>query len=112
MWTPTQKLILARRCLTGTAERWAKAERIFRSYDDLNITLTKEFPDTSNVKQLHEVMAARKKKKDESCYECMLIIKESGSRDKFADSLAIQYIVDGIVDYEPNKAIFLNVNVN
>lgn len=108
-WTSTQKLIVARRCLTGTAELWAKSEKVYKSYDDFKGALLKEFPDTCNAKEIHELMSARKKKKDESYYEYMLVMKELGRRGKFADYIAIQYIVDGIVDYEPNKAILYGV---
>lgn len=104
-WSPTQKLIVARRGLTGTAELWVKSEKVFKTFDDLKTALLKEFPESLNVKEIHEVMSARKKKKEESYYEYMLVMKELGKRGKFADYVAIQYIVDGIVDHEPNKAI-------
>lgn len=108
-WTPTQKLIVARRCLTGTAELWVKSEKIFKSYDDFKSALLKEFPDSINMKEIHELMSARKKRKDESYYEYMLVMKELGRRGKIPDYIAIQYIVDGVIDYECNKAILYGV---
>uniref|UniRef100_A0A2A4K4A8 CCHC-type domain-containing protein n=1 Tax=Heliothis virescens TaxID=7102 RepID=A0A2A4K4A8_HELVI len=102
-WTAQQKLIIARRSLSGTAELWLRTEKPFRTYDELKTALQKEFPDTVNTKQMHEIMSARKKRNGESYYQYMLTMKELGKRAKFPDYVAIQYIVDGITDYEQNK---------
>uniref|UniRef100_A0A2A4JEK2 Retrotransposon gag domain-containing protein n=2 Tax=Heliothis virescens TaxID=7102 RepID=A0A2A4JEK2_HELVI len=108
-WSAQQKLIIARRSLIGTAELWLKSEKAFKSYDELKTALQKEFPDTLNSKEMHEFMASRKKRKDETVYQYMLIMKELGKRAKFPDYIAIQYIIDGISDYESNKAILYGV---
>ncbi|XP_047018894.1 uncharacterized protein LOC124629526 isoform X2 [Helicoverpa zea] len=108
-WTPQQTLIVARRSLTGTAELWLKSEKAFKTYGDLKAALVKEFPDTANVKEMHELMAARKKLKGETYYQYMLHMKELARRAKFPDYIAIQYIVDGIDDYESNKVILYGV---
>lgn len=102
-WTSEQKLIIARRSLSGTAELWIRTEKPFKTYDELKTALQKEFPETINSKQMHELMCARKKRSNESYYQYMLIMKELGKRAKFPDYVAIQYIIDGIVDYEQNK---------
>lgn len=102
-WSAQQKLIIARRSLTGTAELWLRTEKPFRSYEELRNALLKEFPDSVNTKQMHEIMAARKKRNNESYYQYMLTMKELGKRAKFADYVSIQYIIDGITDYEQNK---------
>uniref|UniRef100_A0A2A4JH77 CCHC-type domain-containing protein n=1 Tax=Heliothis virescens TaxID=7102 RepID=A0A2A4JH77_HELVI len=104
-WTPQQQLIIARRSLTGTAELWLKTEKVHKTYEELRAAVLKEFPDTVSSKEMHERMAARKKRKDESYYQYMLIMKEMGKRAKFPDYVAIQYIIDGISDLETNKAI-------
>ncbi|CAG4958231.1 unnamed protein product [Colias eurytheme] len=109
-WTSQQKLIFARRSLVGTAELWLKSEKTFKSYDELKTALQKEFPDTANTKEMHEVMSSRKKQKNESYYEYMLIMKELGRRAKFPDYVSVQYIIDGISDYEPNKSILYGAN--
>ncbi|CAG4942267.1 unnamed protein product [Colias eurytheme] len=109
-WTPQQKLIFARRSLVGTAELWLKSEKTFKSYDELKTALQKEFPDTANTKEMHEVMSSRKKQKNESYYEYMLIMKELGRRAKFPDYVSVQYIIDGISDHEPNKSILYGAN--
>lgn len=108
-WTPAQKLLIARRSLVGAAALWLKSEKTFKTYDDLKKALAKEFPDHVNVKEIHEMMASRKKKKDETCYEYMLVMKELGKRGGFADYVAIQYIVDGIEDTPSNKIMLYGV---
>lgn len=102
-WTAQQKLVIARRSLTGTAALWLRSEKTFRTYDELKTGLVKEFPEILNSKQMHEVMTTRKKKSNESCYQYMLVMKELGKRAKFPDYVAVQYIIDGIPDSEINK---------
>lgn len=82
-----------------------KTEKVFKTFDDFKAALQREFPDGSNVKEIHEAMSAKKKKNDERYYEYILVMKELGERSKFADYVVIQYIIDGTVDYAPNKAI-------
>ncbi|XP_028040239.1 uncharacterized protein LOC114250529 isoform X1 [Bombyx mandarina] len=108
-WSQQQKLIIARRCLAGTAELWLKSEKTFRSYEELKVALMKEFPEVINSKQMHETMSRRKKQPNESFYQYMLVMKELGKRAKFPDYVAIQYIIDGISDYESNKLLFYGV---
>ncbi|XP_073946691.1 uncharacterized protein [Choristoneura fumiferana] len=103
--TPQQKLLIARRSLTGTAAMWLRTEKPFKTYDELKTAIHKEFPDTTNTKEIHELMARRKKRKDETCYAYMLEMKELGKRGRLADYVAIQYIIDGIVDHEANKTL-------
>ncbi|CAH2094786.1 unnamed protein product [Euphydryas editha] len=110
LWTPTQKLIMARKSLVGTAALWLRSEKAFATYDDLKTALLKEFPDVVNIKETHEIMAARKKKKDETLYQYMLHMRELGRRAKFPDYVAIQYIIDGIPDHAMNKAILYGVS--
>ncbi|CAG9099747.1 unnamed protein product [Plutella xylostella] len=108
-WSPSQKLLMARRALTGVAGLWLRSENIFKSFDELQQALLKEFPDEVNPKEIHEMMSNRKKKSTESCYEYMLVMKELGKRGGFPDYVAIQYIVDGIVDYEIHKIMLYGV---
>lgn len=108
-WTPQQKLIIARRCLSGTAELWMKTEKAFRTYEELKTAIVKEFPESVNCKKMHEIMSARKKQANETLYQYMLTMNDLGKRAKFPDYVAIQYIIDGIHDYESNKLLFYGV---
>lgn len=108
-WTERQKLVIARRSLCGTAGLWLKTEKVFKSYEELKNAVIKEFPEAINSKEMHEMMAARKKRTSESYYQYMLIMKELGKRAKFPDYVAIQYIIDGIEDSNINKMILYGV---
>ncbi|XP_028042326.1 uncharacterized protein LOC114252043, partial [Bombyx mandarina] len=107
--TPIQQLLIARRTLTSTAAAWLRTEKTFKSYDDLKAALFKEFPDVINTKEIHEMMSERKKRKDESCYDYMLEMKALGKRGRLADYVAIQYIIEGILDRETNKIMLYGV---
>lgn len=103
--TPTQTLLVARRSLAGSAALWLRSEKPFATYDSLKTALTNEFPDVINVKEIHELMSKRRLQKNETCYEYMLHMKELGKRGRLPDNVSIQYIIDGITDYESNKII-------
>lgn len=109
-WTAQQKLIIARRSLTGTAELWLRSEKIFKTYEELKAALQKEFAETVNAKEMHEFMSSRRKLPNETYYQYMLTMKELGKRAKFPDYVAIQYIIDGIIDSEVNKTILYGVS--
>lgn len=108
-WSELQRLLVARKSLKGTAELWLRTERPFKSWDELKAAMLKEFPDTVDVKAIHELMSARKKRQDEACIDYMLAMKELGKRGKMADYVAIKYVVDGIQDVETNKIMLYGV---
>ncbi|XP_026322808.1 uncharacterized protein LOC113232348 [Hyposmocoma kahamanoa] len=101
-WTAQRKLIIARKSLTGTTELWLRSEKTFKTYEDLKSALQKEFLESVNVKEMHKLMASRRKRRDETYYQYLLTMKELGKRAKFPDYVAIQYIIDGINDSEVN----------
>lgn len=108
-WTETQKLLVARRSLSGTAALWQRSEKIYKTWEDLKSAIIKEFPDTVDIKTIHELMSNRTKMPNESCIEYMLVMKELGKRGKMPAYVAIKYIVDGIQDREINKVMLYGV---
>ncbi|XP_048482726.1 uncharacterized protein LOC119693198 [Plutella xylostella] len=108
-WSPPQKLLMARRALTGVAGLWLRTENTFKTFEELQRALLEEFPYDVNPKVIHELMTNRKKKRDESCYEYMLVMKELGKRGGFEDYVTIQYIVDGIEDCVIHKVMLYGV---
>lgn len=108
-WTPLQQLLVARRALTGTAALWLRAERPFKTWEDLKAAIMKEFPDSVDMKTIHETMSTRKKHANENCLDYMLTMKELGKRGKMPDYVAIKYIIDGICDFESNKIMLYGV---
>lgn len=100
---------MARRTLTSTAATWLRSEKTFKTYEDLKTAISKEFPDSLNVKQVHEIMSTKKKSKEVSCYDYMLEMKALGKRGKLPDYVTIQYIIEGIIDNEANKIMLYGV---
>lgn len=64
-----------------------------------------------NTKQMHDIMSRRKKMSNETYYQYMLVMKyiAISKRAKLPAYVAIQYIVEGISDYESNKLLFYGV---
>ncbi|KAL0850788.1 hypothetical protein ABMA28_006717 [Loxostege sticticalis] len=108
-WSPTQRLLVARRSLTGTAALWLRSEKTHKTWDDLRTAITKEFSDTMDAKAVHEMMSSRRKKPNESCFDYMLTMKALGKRGKLPDYVAIKYIVEGIEDSEMSKMMLYGV---
>lgn len=109
-WSPTQKLLVARRSLAGTAALWLRAEeKTFKTWEELKMALAKEFPDSIDSKMIHELMSSKKKKTNEKCLDYMFAMKELGKRGKMPDYVAIRYIIDGIPDAENNKIMLYGV---
>ncbi|KAL0810481.1 hypothetical protein ABMA28_010610 [Loxostege sticticalis] len=108
-WSPTQRLLVARRSLTGTAALWLRSEKTHKTWDDLRAAITKEFSDTMDAKAVHEMMSSRRKKPNESCFDYMLTMKALGKRGKLPDYVAIKYIVEGIEDSEMSKMMLYGV---
>uniref|UniRef100_A0A2A4JCK9 CCHC-type domain-containing protein n=1 Tax=Heliothis virescens TaxID=7102 RepID=A0A2A4JCK9_HELVI len=105
------RFVSARECPPlGTSSLWLRSEKVFKSWEELKVAIGKEFPDTLDVKKIHELMSSRPKRKDETCIDYMLVMKELGKRGKIPDYLAIKYIVDGIVDDERNKIMLYGVS--
>lgn len=71
--------------------------------------MSKEFPDTVDIKAIHELMTQRKKKRDETFTDYVMVMKELGKRGTLPDYKAIKYIVDGIADDERNKIMLYGV---
>ncbi|KOB68250.1 putative blastopia polyprotein [Operophtera brumata] len=63
-WSPTQRLLVARRSLTGTAALWLRSEKTHKTWDELKQAIGREFPDTVDIKTVHELMSTRIKKQN------------------------------------------------
>ncbi|CAG9133311.1 unnamed protein product [Plutella xylostella] len=68
-WSPPQKLLIARRVLTGVAGLWLRTENKFMSFEELQRALLEEFPDKVDTKHIHELMSDRERKMAASAKE-------------------------------------------
>lgn len=104
-WTELQRVIFAKKSLTGTAKMLIESEGVMRTWQQLKTVLTKEFSDKVNSAELHEMLRKRKLAKDETVQEYYLTMKEMASRGKIEPEAFIQHVIDGISDDSSNKLI-------
>ncbi|KAG5860839.1 hypothetical protein JTB14_011168 [Gonioctena quinquepunctata] len=61
--------------------------------------------------QIHKLLMARKKRREESVQEYVLIMREIGSRANIESEVLIQYIIDGIQDDTSNKLVMYGAKI-
>lgn len=104
-WNDLQKLIFAKKSLTGLAKLFVQSEKGIKSWKILKGKLIKEFEVRVSSAQIHKMLMTRKKKYEESVQEYVLIMRELGSRGNIENEVVIQYIIDGISDDTANKIV-------
>jgi len=104
-WTEMQKLIFAKKSLTGLAKLFIQGERGVTSWKKLKEALKDEFSQKMNSAELHRLLSKRRIKKDESVQAYFLVLKEIASRGEIEDEALYQYVIDGIDDTPVNKNI-------
>ncbi|XP_048508118.1 uncharacterized protein LOC125500229 [Athalia rosae] len=104
-WTPLQTLVFAKKALEGTARLWLDGQTTFAAWHEMKRELMDEFKTKTDSKEIHEMLANRKKKDDETYQEYILQMRRLANRVELDQAVVIQYIVDGIRDYESNKVI-------
>ena len=102
-WSPLQKLLFAKKSLTGLARIFLRGERGISDWKILKSRLLSEFSTQINSAQLHELLCNRKKKREESLQEYFLVMKEIAARGSIETEALIQYIVDGIPEEASQK---------
>lgn len=80
-WTKLQKVIFAKRSL-GLAKMLIESEGVIKTWQKLKTVLEDEFADKISSAQLHEMLAKRKMKKEETVQEFYFVMKELASRGK------------------------------
>lgn len=104
-WTELQRVIFAKKSLTGPAKMLIESKGVMRTWQQFKTVLTKEFSDKVNSAELHEMLRKRKLAKDETVQEYYLTMKEMASRGKIEPEALIQHVIDGISDDSSNKLI-------
>lgn len=104
-WTEMERLIYAKRSLTGLARLFVQSEKGIKSWVILKQRLRSEFKRKVNSATVHEMLSERKMKKDESVHEYFLVMKELANRAAIEDEAIIHYIIAGINDTCERKAI-------
>ncbi|XP_060804305.1 uncharacterized protein LOC132902567 [Amyelois transitella] len=104
-WSETEKLIYAKRLLTGTAKLFLRSLGSVRDYKNLKQQLDEEFGAKLNSAAIHKKLSSRKMKKDETYQQYFLHMKECALHGNIEDAALMEYVIDGIEDTETNKAI-------
>ncbi|KAJ8982413.1 hypothetical protein NQ317_017215 [Molorchus minor] len=104
-WNELQKLIFAKKSLTGLAKMFVQSEKGIKTWAILKKKLKAEFEVKVSSAQIHKILMTRKKKHDESVQEYALSMREIGSRGKIENEVIMQYIIDGIQDGTSHKVI-------
>ncbi|XP_018366004.1 PREDICTED: uncharacterized protein LOC108763139 [Trachymyrmex cornetzi] len=97
-WAEIQKVVFAKKSLSGPAKMFIESEGVVRTWKKLKTILQDEFSDKVNSAQVHEMLRKRKLKKEESLQEYYLAMKELASRGKIESEALIQYVIDGVAD--------------
>lgn len=105
-WDALQKLVFAKKSLSGLAKLFIKSERNLTTWKKLQDALVSEFSTQISGADLHNMLMNRKMKKDENVQEYFLHMRELASRGKIDESSVIRYVIYGIED-EPGNKIML-----
>lgn len=90
---------------SGSAKIFASFECHARTWHELKRGLVKEFSRKVNSRQVHQKLEETKKESDEACLAYMYRMLEIASHVDMEEEAKVEYIVDGIIDDENNKAI-------
>ncbi|XP_033364224.1 uncharacterized protein LOC117242005 [Bombus vosnesenskii] len=90
---------------SGSAKIFASFECHARTWHELKRGLVKEFSRKVNSRQVHQKLEETKKESDEACLAYMYRMLEIASHVDMEEETKVEYIVDGIIDDENNKAI-------
>lgn len=107
-WTELQKVVFAKKSLTGSAKMLVENEGVIKTWKKLKSVLEKEFSNKINSAELQEMLfnvIKRKLRKDETVQEYYLVMKELASRGKIEPDALIHYVIDGIQDDTNNKMV-------
>lgn len=104
-WTELQKVVFAKKSLSGPAKMLIKSEGVIKTWKKLKTILQDKFLDKVSSAQLHEMLIKRKSTKEETVQEYHYAMKELAARGKIEPEALIQYVIDNITDDMLNKLI-------
>ncbi|KAL0273093.1 UNVERIFIED_CONTAM: hypothetical protein PYX00_005850 [Menopon gallinae] len=101
-WSDLQKVIYAKKALTGMAKTFIQGERGLNSWRSLRAALLDEFRTEKNSAEIHRALGNRKLKEGEDLLEYFLEMKKIARVGDVEDTALIQYVIDGIpeTDYK------------
>lgn len=104
-WDNLQKLVFARKSLTGLAKLFVQSETGIKSWTQLRTMLSEEFTTKLSAAQLHKLLEKRTIRKEESLHEYLLIMKGLAARGALDVETLLHYVIEGLEDNPTNKAV-------
>lgn len=104
-WNDLHRLIYCKRLLCGSAKLFVNYELNATDYNELKEGLIAEFEVNINSAVVHQQLMRRKKLANESYREYVYCMLDIANQSKIEVGAVIQYIIDGISDYEQNKSV-------
>ena len=104
-WSDIHMVVFARKLLTGSAQAFARQERCTKSWAKFKKALVDEFPDIVSDRKVHQELAHRTKRTDESLLQYMYNMREIAEQGRVDTQSVIDYIIQSIPDRVANKAI-------
>jgi len=94
-WTELQKVVFAKKSLSGPAKMLIENEGVIRTWKKLKTILRDEFADKVNSAQIHEMLVKRRLRKEETLQEYYYAMKELAAEVKLNQrrSSSIQLMV-------------------
>ncbi|XP_063920326.1 uncharacterized protein LOC135135234 [Zophobas morio] len=102
-WSELQRLVFAKKSLTGLAKLFIQSQRNLGTWKDLKRRLLSEFSKKVSTAELHRMLNNRKMKKEESLQEYLLKMRELASKGQIEEESVIEYVIQGINDDPEHK---------
>ena len=89
-WSDIHMVVFARRLLTGSAQAFVRQKRCMKSWAKFKMALVDEFEDVVSDRQIHQELARRTKRADESLLQYMYSMRELAGQGR----VDIQSVID------------------
>ncbi|XP_067214172.1 SAFB-like transcription modulator [Linepithema humile] len=104
-WSDIQKMAYGKRLLRGSAKLFVNYEKCTKTWKKLRKALIEEFADVVDSHTVHQELARRKKKSDESYHAYIYKMLQIAVQADVDTRSVIQYIVEGVQDDAVNKTV-------
>ena len=104
-WSDIHMVVFARKLLTGSAQAFVRQEQCMKSWAKFKKALVDEFEDIVGDRQVHQELAHRTQRADESLLQYMYSMREIAGQGTVDTQSVIDYIIQGIPDGVTNKTI-------
>lgn len=111
-WSELEKLIYAKKCITGKAKTILESERTPTTYEQLIELLKKEFKVECTSAEIHKKLIRTIKKPEQTIMDFFLEMKKIGIRGKVEDESIMEYTIDGIKDDQAKLFLYEAKNLD